>query len=68
MAIPLILELNADPGCQPPIFVRHALDLLWVEPRIDVLVDAVSVVVERFLPSVCRVRTFATQKGPTPFT
>ncbi len=68
MVIPLTLELNTAPGCQPSIFVRHAPDSPWVESRMDVLVAAVSVVAKQFLPIVSEAPTPAYQRWPIPFT
>ena len=64
--IPHILKLEGAPGCQPPVFVRHALDSPWVESRVDVLVVTASVLVEHLLPIVCEVPTLTIQKWPIP--
>ncbi len=68
LTIPLTLKLGGASGCQPPIFVRHALDCPRVESRVDVLVVAASIVVGHFRPIVCEVPTLATQKWPIPIT
>ena len=67
LTIPLTLDIDSVPGCQPPIFVRHALNALWVELRVDVLVVAVSIVVGYFQPIACEVQTLSVYKWPIPF-
>ncbi len=66
--MPRTLELDIAPGRRTPIFVRHALDSPWVESRMDVLVDAVPIVVGHFLPIACEVPPLAAQKWPIPST
>ena len=51
-AKPLTLKFDLAPGCQPPIFVRHALDSPWVESRVDGLAVAVSSLVGHFQLSI----------------